>query len=272
MIRILDKATICRLILPHLSTAKRGFVCRTHLAHVVNAILYKFKTGVQWKFLPVAALIPGAKIKYGAVFHHFRKWAKDGSWAAVRRAVGTELKGLLDLSLAFFDGTHTPAARGGKGVGYQRRKRRKTTNTLWLCDRNGLIVSYLPPTSGNHNDLYDIERAIRYLIDDLRRMHIPSDGLFINADAGFDASALRHLLERFGIHLNAPVNPRRGRSEEEWYFDEMMYEERYKIERTNAWMDANRTFATRYDTTLTSWIAWHDIQCIKSWCRAASKV
>ncbi len=42
-------------ILPHLSTAKRGFVCKTALYRVFDYILYRFHTGCQWAQLPIAA-------------------------------------------------------------------------------------------------------------------------------------------------------------------------------------------------------------------------
>ena len=274
MIRILDKGTILRLIVPHLSVAKRGFTCRTSLANVVSAIIYKFRTGCQWRFLPIKSLIPGEKIKYGAVYHHFRKWTKDGSWKRVRKMLIRHNPAVLDLSLGHFDGTHSRALRGGAACGYQHRKKAKTSNTLWLTDRSGLVVSYIPPYSGNHHDLYQIERSFNYLIDDLKQMNISPDGLFVNADAGFDAGILRNLCAGEGIHLNAPLNRRRGVLNEfdQPYFDELMYAERFVVERTNAWMDAYRSLLVRFDTTVESWTAWHDLYVIVAWCLKIPKV
>ena len=34
-------------------------------------------------------------------------------------------------------------------------------------------------------------------------------------------------------------------------------DERYSIERTNAWMDSFRTLLNRFDTTVSSWMAWN---------------
>lgn len=39
--------------LPHLSTAKRGFVCKIDLYKVFNYILYRLYTGCQWSALPI---------------------------------------------------------------------------------------------------------------------------------------------------------------------------------------------------------------------------
>lgn len=126
MIRILDKVTITKHFLPYLSKAKRGYVSRVPLWEVVNAIIYKLKTGVQWSLLPCKSLIASNKVKYGAIYHHFRKWGKDGSWEKAWFNFLSSYKHYLDLSLAFIDGTHTRAKKGGEEVSYQGRKKSKT--------------------------------------------------------------------------------------------------------------------------------------------------
>ena len=78
MYAVLDKDTIKNEILPHLSVAKRGFQSKSSLIEVINAILYKLKTGCQWEYLPVKELFSGKVLKYGAVFHHYNKWSKKG--------------------------------------------------------------------------------------------------------------------------------------------------------------------------------------------------
>ena len=76
MYPMLDKDTIKNEILPHLSKAKRGYVTQSCLIEVVNAILYKLKTGCQWALLPVEALFSGKVLSHGAVYHHYNKWSK----------------------------------------------------------------------------------------------------------------------------------------------------------------------------------------------------
>src|SRR5690554_1233062 len=61
-------------------------------------------------------------------------------------------KSNLDLSSSDLDGSHTTALRGGEQVAYQGRKKRKTTNSLYLTDRQGLPLAMSEPVSGNHND------------------------------------------------------------------------------------------------------------------------
>ena len=83
--------------------------------------------------------------------------------------------------------------RGGEEVGYQGRKKRKTTNALYLTDKQGLVLAMSTPVSGNHNDLFNIEDTFEELTTMLEDATISVDGLFMNADAGFDAERLHQL-------------------------------------------------------------------------------
>ena len=125
MIRIIRKSSILQYILPHLSSPKRGG-SNVPTWEIVNAIFYKFKTGVQWHLLPVKSLIYKGSVKYGAIYHHFRKWVKDGSWQRVQQQIISQYKHLLNLNVALFDGSHSLAKRGGEQVAYQGRKKGKT--------------------------------------------------------------------------------------------------------------------------------------------------
>jgi|GEM_PF-443048 len=235
MIRILSKDSIMQYILPHLSMPIRGG-SQAPTWEIVNAILYKFKSGVQWYLLPVNSLIYRSPIKYGAVFHHFRKWVKDGSWQRVQQQIISQYKPLLNLSVALFDGTHSQAKRGGEQVAYQGRKKCKTSNTLWPTDADGLVVGFTLPTAGNHHDTNDIEKRLDYLVEQLARSDIRVDGLFVNADAGFDSEAFRRACSQLGIELNVPRNYRgSNKIDDDTFFDELMYEQRFAVERTNAW-------------------------------------
>lgn len=274
MIRILSKSTINKFIVPFLSKAKRGFVSKVPLWEIVNAILYKFKTGTQWSLLPIKSLINRRKLKYGAIYHHYRKWSKDGSWQRAFEQLLLKNKSILDLSLAFLDGTHTIAKKGGCQVGYHGKRRFKSTNTLWLTDRQGLVVGFCPPLSGNRHDVFNIKSRFKSLLCSLQKAQIAVAGLWLNVDAAFECKALRQLCNQYEVELNAPHNRRSAKGVEDDlpYFDELMYEERYKIERTNSWMDNHRSFLLRFDRTSCSWTTWHYIFCIIQWIKRIVKV
>ncbi len=47
---------------------------------MVAAILYRLKTGCQWRELPIKQFFLEKKYSWQSVYFHFQKWSKDGSW------------------------------------------------------------------------------------------------------------------------------------------------------------------------------------------------
>lgn len=253
MYKVLDKDTIEMEIVPNIPLPKRGFPPTVPLCEIVNAIFYKLKTGVQWALLPVDALFSQKALSWQSVYHHYRKWCLDGTFMRCWVEILRRYKGLLDLSSADLDGSHTTALRGGGAVEYQGRKKRKTTNALYLTDRQGLPLAMSEPVAGNHNDLFDIEVQFEVVTATLEQADIPVEGLFLNADAGFDSKEFREICAKKEINANICFNKRTGNRDREEYFDKELYDERYAIERTNAWMDSFRSLLNRFDTTTESW-------------------
>lgn len=58
------------------------------------------------------------------------------------------------------------------------------------------------PQKGNHADLYEIEQRVDELAAQLRECGLRTEGLFNNADAGFDAKSFRAALESHEIIAN----------------------------------------------------------------------
>lgn len=254
---VLDIKTIENEILPYLTKAKRGYATKANLAEVVNAILYKLKSGCQWRMLPVDSLFSETVIGWNAVFHHFRKWAVNGDWANMYANVLANNKRCLDLSVTHTDGSHTRAVRGGEAVEYQGRKSSCTVNSIYFSDAQGIPLGMSEPMAGNHNDLHGIEASMTTIFTFLALAGISVDGLFNNADQGFDGKKFRKVCEDNGVIANVPVNHRNGSLGEDCYYDDLLYQERFVIERTNAWMDSYRSVLNRFDTTVDSWRGWN---------------
>ena len=101
---------------------------------VVNAILWRLRTGAPWRDLPE---------RYGpwqTVYSRFRRWQQAGVWEQVLAALQADgdAAGELDWSLHFVDGTtvraHQHAAGAKKGAAIRRSavpvadSRRKSTS------------------------------------------------------------------------------------------------------------------------------------------------
>lgn len=91
-----------------------------------------------------------------------------------------------------------------------------------------------PSVAGNHNDLYDIEVQFEVVTAALDRAEIPMEGIFLNADAGFDSKDFRAACASREINANICFNKRNGNTERNEYFDQKLYAERYAVELTNA--------------------------------------
>lgn len=270
---VLDKATIQQWLLPHLSIGERGSACRVDLTEVVEAILHRLKSGCQWRQLPVKQFFTSNPLTWQGVYYHFNKWVDDGSWVKVWVNLLASNRSTLDLSSLQLDGSHTPAKNGGQAVGYQGRKAAKTTNTLFLADNTGLMLACATPQAGQHHDLFGIQPLFEELCTLLEGAGLDLKGLFLNADAGFDAEALRTACLARQIHPNLAGNPPKGPtlSEEYVYFDEELYRRRSVIERANAWLDSFKTLLVRFETKARSWTAWHLVAFTVQFCRKINR-
>lgn len=260
---ILTQDTIEKYIIPHVSKGKRGAKPKVPLWMIVRAILRHLKMGFQWQHMPMLEYFPGLSYSWRSVYHHWRRWCADGSWQRVWQAILRAYKHFVDLSNANVDGSHTRVVKGGEKVGYQGRKKARTTNLLTLSDSRGLPIAISESESGEHNDTYDISAVMNTLFDWLRGAGIAVEGLFLNADAGFDTEQMRTVCAESEVILNAPVNKRNGKGEErDEYMDDELYKKRGAIERTFAWMDSYRALIVRYDVLESHWRANNILVCI----------
>lgn len=224
------------------------------------AIVKRLKTGCQWRELSLKEYFGEEPISWQSVYYYFNKWSKDGSFKKVWIGLLLNNKRQLDMSSVQLDGSHTRSRMGGEEIGYQGRKKSKTTNSIFLCDNRGQMLAMGSPKSGKHHDLYEIERVLEEILSLLNEAEIEHKGLFLNADSGFDSEKLRLFLEKEEIIANIKTNPRNNKSEDnDYYFDEELYKRRFKIEKANAWLDSFKALLIRFETSVINWIALHYI-------------
>jgi hypothetical protein len=82
-------------------------------------------------------------------------------WEQCYRRLIADNKSKLDMSIVNLDGTHTLAKRDGDAVGYQGRKKCKTSNILILTDKQGVLVGWSEPISGDHHDSYELKKIAK---------------------------------------------------------------------------------------------------------------
>jgi len=95
-------------IVPLILKTKWSFPPTVPYVEIVNAILYKLKTGVQWNQLPVKALIEAESLTWNSIYYHYRKWCLSDflkqSWIDFLK----NHKKDQNLSCVDLDGSHTP--------------------------------------------------------------------------------------------------------------------------------------------------------------------
>jgi transposase len=250
-------------ILPHLTTAKRGFVCKIPLHKVFNYILYWLHTGCQWKQLPIdpdPADPEKKEISYHAVYYHYRKWSRDGSlkkvWCSTIQAVEPDLN-LSELNL---DGTHTLAKKGGQSVAYQGRKKAKTSNILPFMDGHGYIIGSTGIIAGNHNDAFKLKSHLQTAFKTIKKLGLDIAGAFFNADSAFDTKAARKTCFNHGLVPNIPENKRNRKSSKRGrkrLFNADVYKRRFTAERSFAWVDKFKRLLIRFERKDVYWLGGH---------------
>ena len=78
----INKKEIC----PHLKFGNELNNTKVRDYQVVQAVLYRLKSGCQWRELPMKQFFR-TQYKWQSVYYDFQKWCKDGSWEMMWQAV-----------------------------------------------------------------------------------------------------------------------------------------------------------------------------------------
>lgn len=255
----MHKGQISKFFVKYLPEYQTGRRMKVKMWRIVRAIIYKLKTGLQWHLLPMRQFFGFSRYSWQSVYYHFNKWSQTGIWEQCYQRLLSEYRYKLDMSLINLDGSHSPAKRGGDAVGYQGRKKTKTSNMLIFTDKQGVPIGWSKPISGNHNDSYQLQKTTSKIFDQMEQMGLSNEGLFLNADAGFDVKDFRRECQSRGIIANIDFNPRNGSNKDEYLLDNELYKFRFSVEQLNAWVDGFKTLRFRYETKADNWMALHTI-------------
>lgn len=130
-----------------------------------------------------------------------------------------------------------------------------------MTEKKGYVVGILPLTTGRHHDSFELVERFKVLVKSLKKaLSFPTERIYLNADSSFDVKALRKVCFNHNIIPNVKENPRnrktvkRGRKR---LFNQEVYNRRFSIERTFAWLDNFRTLAVRYERKSLFWFSFH---------------
>lgn len=202
------------------------------------------------------------EISYHAVYHHYRKWSRDGSLERVFQHSLVWIRDQINTQHLNLDGSHALAKKGGEAVAYQGRKKAKTSNVLPITDANGCILATTGIIAGNHNDAFGLTDTLRTAFKFIKRLGIEIAGSYFNADAAFDTKAARrtcfnhHVIPNIVENSRSRKRPKRGRKR---LFSPAVYKLRFTSERTFAWIDKFRALLVRFDRKAAHFMSAHFI-------------
>jgi len=210
----------------------------------LNGILYVLRTGCRWG---------DVTRKYGSpttCWRRLRAWEESGIWEQIWRLLLARLdeQGKLQWAHAFLDGSFVPAKRGGASV--DKTKRGKGTKVMLVADGEGLPIG-LMLASANHHEVRLAAAALQTVRVPRRRGRPKRHPKELVADKAYDSKHLRRWLrsllkikptiptyqrrQRKRLKQGRPlrVGPSRG--------------ERWKVERTFAWLGSFRSLLARHE-------------------------
>jgi len=216
---------------PHLHLKNEELIKR-----FFDGVCWIWRSGTRWRNMPK---------EYGhwnSIYKRFCRWAKKGIWEHI-------FQGLIDqpdLEYVMIDATIVKAHMAAAGYGNQQEqalgKSRGgfTTKIHVILDALGYPLKFIV-TPGNMSDIKCAQALTSKLFD-----------TNIVADKGYDSDQFREYLQSKNCESTIPY---RSNRKEQKAYDKGLYKERNIIERFFARIKQFRKIATRYDKTMTNFMA-----------------
>jgi transposase len=106
-----------------------GRPTKLNLRTVINALLYKNRTGCQWRMLP-SDFPPHSSVRY-----YFDKWRHNGTWERIndslRQAVRQQLGRDSEPSIAVIDSQSVKSTQAGGDRGFDAGKKSERSQTAY---------------------------------------------------------------------------------------------------------------------------------------------
>lgn len=200
---------------------------------IVNAILYRTRTGCQWRYLPHD--LPDWQI----VFHYFQLWTRNGTLKrlhdSLRATVRTRAGKRAEPTAAILDSQSVKSAEEANERGYDGGKKVKGRKRHLLVDTLGLILVVCISTA----DVQDRDAAVQIL--PYATSEFPTLKL-IWADGGYQGPRVANAAKNAKVTVEVVK-----RSDQQRGF--VVLPKRWIVERTNAWISRDRVLAKDYERT-----------------------
>jgi transposase len=214
----------------------------------VDAILYRYRTGMPWRDLP------GLLGSWKNTHKRFSRWAARGVWSSILALLTVD----ADNEYAMIDGTivraHQHSAGAKKADGNQAIGKSRgglSTKIHVLVDALGNPLKMIL-TGGQVHDLAGADALLPEM-----------EATVLLADKAYDADE-RVIEPLRAAGKTAVIPPKRNRKTQRTY-DKALYQARHLIENFFCWVKQFRAIATRYDKTARNFLAAFQLVAVLCW-------
>lgn len=205
----------------------------TNLRHALNAMLYRNKTGCQWKMLPKDFAIP-----WKTVYNWHETFARLGTWERVQRALAERVRvgdgRAAEPSLLSIDSQTVKSAETVPDAGFDGGKKVKGRKRHVLVDTLGLVFA-VAVTSAGVSDAKGAEGVLRAVEGNRRLAVVLADSAY-HRDTLYEYMAATNAGYRLDI-----VSKLAGQT----VF--VPQPKRWLVERYFSWLRGSRLLAREYE-------------------------
>lgn len=210
---------------------------------ILNGIHYLLRAGCAWR------LLPKDFGPWQTVYHYFRLWSNDGTWAALNEVLRREVRAAVGKraqpTAAILDSQSVRAADQAAATGYDAAKKIKGIKRHLLVDTLGLLLGVLvTPANVSARD------GARQLLSPLLRLWRWLRMLFVDGGYAGDDFACWVAAHRQTGSLQVQVVPRNEASRF------VVLPKRWIVERTFGWLMKHRRLTRHYEVKTNHAEAW----------------
>jgi transposase len=216
---------------------------------IINAVLYVVRGGIQWRLLPTD--FP----PWQTVYHIFRQWTLNHTWASLNDALRTCLRAAEGKrsrpTAAILDSQSVKSDSHGGPVGYDAAKQIKGRKRHLLVDTLGLVLGALVTSASTteRDGAQALLRAVLSWLSWLRLLCV--DGGYCG---GRFAQWVKTIRPKLAVQVVKRSDAARGFK---------ILPRRWVVERTFGWLMRQRRLVRDYEATETSAEAWIYIAMIR---------
>ena len=209
---------------------------------VINAIWYVLKGGIPWR------LLPKQYPPWKTIYHIFRAWSLDNTWAALNDALRTCVRDNEERdaqpSAAILDSQSVKADGHGGEVGFDAGKKISGRKRHILVDTLGLLLGVVvtPASCPERDGAQQVLQRVAGWFPKLRKLWV---------DGGYTGETFQQWVSDNWPKLEVEVVKRSASTK-----GFAVLPRRWIVERTFGWLMRHRRLVRDYERTVSSAEAW----------------